>query len=328
MNIVLCLSRPLDLSPIYKSPVPLELLNTGNSSLYDSNYSLWRKFFPDASFYVIDCGPRPVFSELSGNADSLNIPSASLFSKTFLFSTFSGAFSLSPVTLFVPANLQSKILDKLCLKIRKVLKNPVSSDSFTFFSSREGNHSHSIEKGDQLFLEKEFELYSIKKFTPLTTTLLWKEKHPDAKESPYLSGNSVFLMNTFRFKDFLSSADEELYELFHLIENSWKDRSSLQNILADAVQLLDSFSFEEMIVKMEDRFVTPFEGGFEEINTFSRLLKTLPRNDHGNFISGSAEVSDVTDSLILNYSNKRIVLNRLKNILALSSNNGTRIESL
>ncbi|MGA2142938.1 MAG: hypothetical protein ABSG94_11025, partial [Brevinematales bacterium] len=151
MNIVLFLSAPVDMEPLYKGPVPVELIDAGGRSLYEKNYTVWKKHFQDSPLFVIDPSGNRVFSELCGNSDTLNLPSTGLFSKIFIFSAFACSFSLSPLSLFAPAYLDPESLPGLCIQAGEFLNTPLGSETLAFFTSAERPSPLSIELGERVF---------------------------------------------------------------------------------------------------------------------------------------------------------------------------------
>ncbi len=328
MNIVLKLSNPFNLEPFYGSPVPVELLDTSEGTLFIRNYSAWKNNFPDSPVFVIDSCIKPVFTALCGNSDTLNIPSENEFTKIFSFSAFSSAFSLPPLTVFAPAFLNPASIDKLCAAIRDYLTTPLAAESFTFFSSPAGESRVCIETQDTIFRGERTGLMSIKKFVPLTSMLLWKEKNPDIKTGPFLNGISVCIMNSTSFKNFLSISGADLSGSYFLLEKCWKEVRLLKKEFSGIIKKLDAVPLEEGIFPMEDKFAVSVDGIAGEIDTPAKLLKTLPLDANGNFINGPVEIEDIHDSLIINKGFSRIILKNLRHKMVLSSEKGTRVESL
>ena len=64
-----------------------------------------------------------------------------------------------------------------------------------------------------------------------------------------------------------------------------------------------------------------------EIDTPARLLGILDRDQRGNFVEGAAELSNVSGCLIINRSEKRLVLSNIADSFVLASGEGTRVES-
>ena len=318
MNIVMFLSHPVNLSPFYKEPVPLELFDVGDRCLYEKNYEAWKRQFPDSPVFVIDSSRNRIFSELCGNSDTLNIPSESVFSKTFIFSAFSCSLSLSPLTLFTPGYLDTHSLPALCMKVSNFLKTPLGADSLTFFSSGRRPSPLSIELGDIVFRKGNNEIFSIKKISPAR----------DSRIDGFLSMSSVFTLNTFQFKDFLSETNNYLHEIFQNLEKSWKNQATLRSLLNSSIAELDSMKFEEVIINMEEKFAVNAGSMPGEIDTPGRLLGTLVRDSHGNYTEGEIDLSEVSDSLVINRSGIKLVMSNMKGSLVMASREGMRIESL
>jgi hypothetical protein len=317
MNIVLFLSGPVNLDPFYKNPIPVELFDTDSPRLYDKNHAAWNKYFPGARFFVIDSSGSRVFSELCGNSDSLNIPSTGVFTKTFIFSAFSCAFSLSPISVFSPAYLDPAALPGLCGKVADIMSIPITSESLTFFSSMEKHDQVSIELGDPIFKTGDNEIFSIRGFVPFR----------ENRDRGFLAMSPVFAMNSFHFKDFLSRTSDSLYGLFLSLEKCWKDPSSLKTFFSDAIPGLDSLQFDREISKMEEKFAVGMTSMPREIDSIYKLLGTLAMDGSGNHLEGDIVISGVYDSLIINRSGKKLILKNLRDSFILASEGGMRVET-
>lgn len=318
MNIVLFLSGALDLGPFYKDPVPVELIDAGGSSLYEKNYDAWKKHFPGSPLFVIDSSGNRIFSQLCGNSDTLNIPAESVFAKIFIFSAFSCAFSMAPLSLFAPAYLDPSALPDLCGKVEDFLNTPLGSDSLTFFSSPEGLYPMSIELGDAIFRNGGNEIFSIKRFI---------QGAPEPGKG-FLALRSIFTINSFYFKDFLSIANPGLHDRFLLLEKCWKDPADLRDFISSEMRKLNSVHLEEAVIKMEEKFAVALTSSPREIDTLNKLLGILDRDVNGNYTEGETEISGVFDSLVINRSGKKLVLSNMNRSLVLASERGIRVESL
>ena len=271
MNIVFNLSQAIDLQPLYELPIPPELFDGGEGAIFEKNYSFYRSAFPDSAVFVIDGCEKPVFHKMNSEIDVLNIPTQKLFTKYLLFSAFSIAFELDPITLFVPGNCLIQPFPAFAGLIRALGSNDLLSSSFTFFSSRkEGSYFSYIQPDASVAQVGAYKLYGIKNVVPAYEARRLKDE-----KQMLFGGTEVFCFSSMKAMEFFSETKGELRELFFLLIDAWRDEQSIDTAVKEVIRRLENYSLDEMIKKFDDAGVTGSEVKIETVSGLRDLLEYL-----------------------------------------------------
>ena len=323
MNTVFYLGDPVDFSPVYPEPLPVELFGLDFDSSFEKISDLFSEYFPDSSRVVIDSSQKTVFHRLIEEIDSLNFPSADLFARVFLYCSFSAAQTLPPLSLWVPGNIIISDLSPLAEAVRASLKSPVATASLTYFGGKLSCSSSYIEKGEWMDNPGDNRLYRVKAFDSGFSYRKWKEINPNQTgEIPFTGNSGIFLLNSMKFRETLET-DENLQELFYLLADAWKDERSIRTAMRDTVGLLNEKKFAAG--EKDECFVIPTELSFEKRSGYRGLLRFLPVDENGNYFFGAVQHSNVRDVLAVNMEEREIKLENITSSAVFNAGGKTAI---
>ncbi|OHD56483.1 MAG: hypothetical protein A2Y33_15255 [Spirochaetes bacterium GWF1_51_8] len=331
MNIVFYLHPPVDLRPIYPSPVPIDLLNFSagqekNENIFSRNYDSFKEFFPDADFYAIDPCPKPVLFRLYEDLNILNLPTDSLFAKVFIFSTFVVAHEMKTSTLFFPSYLNILPFEKFSAVLRDLFTDSTLNQGLTFFSSsHDGPQDEYVLPGDLIIKKRSGSFFGLSKILLPENYHLEKQKEPALRA---LGSAGVFHFNVVKLMKYFSEASDDLQELFFLLVDAWKDNRSVNTAIRDVIAALEGQSFFKMIASLDDVLVGRIDGVFQYIKGLKDFRKYLPGDTEGNFIDGPVSLSNVRNSLIINRGTHTINVDDMNGVCVLADEQEIRIKGM
>ena len=326
MNVIFTLSEPKDFFPIYGKKVPIELFRLENGILFDSTYALFREYFPDAEHTVVGEGGASVVNEINDKCDMLNVPSSRLFTRVFVYASFSASRNRNGLCLFHPGNARVRDMDLFAPVVRKIAVDPLASGSLVFYSFSGRGKGPYIEKGEKV---SDF-LGSVKAFRTLADVAAWKIKNKDADEKEtFCAGSEVFSFNPMGLVESLTAENEDLRSLFHAMTDAWeKEGNAIGALLKESAAVLDGFDLLELVKNADDKMVVEIGTELDRFDCFGDLLPDLPLDEHENFIEGNADLSDVSRSAVINQGTNLIKVAGLNNVLVLSNDLGTSVRGM
>lgn len=329
MNIVYNLSNALDFKPVFDRNIPLELFPIDGKSLFEGLHEKLEASLPDEDYYVIDSSLNPSFHTVDKKLDVLNLPSVNMLTKMILFSSFTIAYELNPLSLFMPANIYFQDVVPLTASVSNAAKSSLLRSSITFIGARRGRYSDYVEKGDLIVSDQQLEIYGIKKICSSATVTAWKEKNPDRKESLFFLGSSrIVLFNALKLQEFISAFSEELYDIMVMLIGAWKDGRSINTVLRDTIEILDGYTLEDLLQSVDEKFTVGFIGEFLEVNSIETLMCKLPLDKSRNWVEGPAKLEHVMDSFIVNRGPGEISIKGVQRLIVLSKGGDTAIKGI
>ena len=137
MNIVHFLSPPVDLSPLYQKPIPLECVTWERGGLLNQSKQFWDAALTNQQQMVIDPGETSVYYQLDNEDDILSLPGANTAQSLFIYAAFILGVEWDPVTLFLPGHIMWSNDELMGSLIRHLQKDDFS-------------HSHRFDYPDSL----------------------------------------------------------------------------------------------------------------------------------------------------------------------------------
>lgn len=91
---------------------------------------------------------------------------------------------------------------------------------------------------------------------------------------------------------------------------------------------IDAISFDHAVMEHTGRgAVVPLDAGWSDVGTYRALMEVGPRDEHGNFVYGRVELSNVTNSFLYS-SNGPLLVTDLAEMVVVSTDEGTLIAPL
>jgi hypothetical protein len=331
MNIVFYLHPPVDLRPIYPTPIPIDLLSFPTESgekdnIFRMNYEFFREFFPDATFFTIDPSPKPIFYKMFEDFNILNLPTEMLFPKLFIYSSFIVAHEMNTFTLFFPSYLNIKPFEKFASLFRDLSSDNMLNQGFTFFgSSQDNGHEEYLIPGDLVIKKRSGSFFALDRILMPGSFSMEKQKDPNLRA---LGPAGIFCFNVVKLMKYFSEASEELQELFFLLVDAWKDKRAVNTVIRDVIGALEDKSFLTMIPKLDDVMVARTDAAFQFIRGLGDFRKYLPSDDNGNFIDGDVFLTHVTNSLVINRGKRQISVDDMNGVCVLADDKDVRIKGV
>lgn len=330
MNVIFTLSKAADFFPLYAKKLPIELFRLENGILFDGTYGLFREYFPEADNTVVGEGGPSVVSEITDKCDLLNVPSGNMFTRMFVYASFSAAHNRKGLCLFHPGNAKVTDMDVFAPVLRKIANDPVASASLVVYSFNgpvTGGRQNDfvIEKGTKVTGD----LCSVKAFRTAGDVAAWKEKNKyrDEKEV-FCPGSGVLSFNPVSLIDSVAAGNEELRSLYHVLVSAWEDPGSAGTLLKDACAVLDGFDLLELMKNADDKLFVEVPAKLDRIGSFGDMLPTLELDGQGNYVSGNAELDRVFRSAVINQGEMKLLVSGLNDVLVLSNALGTSVRGI
>lgn len=325
MNVIFTLSEPRDFFPIYGKKIPIELFRLENGICFDGTYGLFREYFPDADNTVIGEGGPSVVSEIADKCDLLSVPSNHLFTRVFVYASFSASQKKQGLCLFHPGNVKIGDMDRFAPILRAIAKDPVASGAMVFYSFNGKQHDFFIEKGEKI----SGELCSIKAFKTAADVAAWKDKNKDRDEkNVFCPGSGVFSFNPMSLMENLTSENEDLRSLFHIMANAWQEDKAIAGLLKESAGVLNGFDLLDLLKNIDDKLVMETGTDLQRVDSFGDMLPALPLDEQGNYVSGDAELDRVFRSAVINQGGNKIKISGLNDVLVLSNDSGTSVRGM
>ncbi len=327
-NIVFYLSNPVDFYPVYDYPIPIELFDFDGFSVFGNLYRQIFEIFPQAEYYLIGEGliKSPDFYP---GINKFNFPSGNPLARLILFTAFSIAYRLNPFTVFLPSNIILDDPEILTTLIKNISENPVSLSAITLISGSGREFPFYIEASEIISRSDELTLNGIKKFITLEEIKKIKETGSnDVIVEKYFGRTGILTFNSMKFGEIISSYTEDLGELFYLLVQAWIDGKSVQTSIREIIKSLTDYNLYDIFSKTDDKFMASPGIKFKEIASCGKFPEALPLDSQGNYILGGAFFDRVFDSIIINKSNKPVILKNLNQVLVLSRDGTVKIEGL
>lgn len=323
MNVVFYLSEAKDFSPLYGEKIPPECFSyiekNQSVSLFEKNFDLFCKHFPDMPHFIIDRSETSVFSKLYEGLDILNLPAKSLFTLIFLYSSFTSAFDLEPFALFYPANLSMSDFGSFSKSVQSALSCAEATLGLTLISAP-GARPPFFKRGELLLKNRSIDL---KKFSGFYSR---EEAEELEIENPH-GFPGAFIFNSLSFMKFLPHFDPQLESLYFLLIDTWKDETSLLTVLDDTIRRLDEISFDDFLNRYYDSKYIECQSVYQKINDLRGLFRILPKDKNGNYTEGDVLVNS-SSVMAVNRGSKQIRIDSLSHVAAFSNQDETRFFSL
>lgn len=136
------------------------------------------------------------------------------------------------------------------------------------------------------------------------------------KSGDYLWNCGYFVGSIQTFEREMKKNAKELYDNYLTIKDGQSDKYlDFESISIDYA----------LIEKVKDLLVIPATFDWVDLGTFNDLAKSTGSNELGNFVSGPVELSDTTNSYIVNNETKPVVTIGIDNLVVINSKDGILI---
>lgn len=137
------------------------------------------------------------------------------------------------------------------------------------------------------------------------------EKPPtDIAVSLVSGGNHLWNSGVFvvRADTLVAEADEHCPEVLAAVRSALPEQRGATVTLGPAFTSSPSVSLDHAIMEKTTRgIVLPVDVGWSDVGSYQSLLESLPRDEHGNHLSGDVVASDVTGSYVVATSRQLVV---------------------
>ena len=154
-----------------------------------------------------------------------------------------------------------------------------------------------IERGDVHSKVGDQHVYTVKRFVEKPDALKAKE-YLDA--GTFYWNGGMFVWSVPSIERALKKHAEELYECFAQLEHALEQNASFKDVVAKHYETLPKISIDYAVMEKAQNVLTvPAAFEWDDVGSWTALIRHFPHDENGNVICGSAIVEAGKDNIIL-----------------------------